>query len=483
MAARSGDPSSGTPRAGRGRARVARERSCAGRGEGLRGPGVARAGGERGARERSCAGRGEGLRGPGVARAWGERGARERSCAGRGEGLRGPGVARAGGGAGCAGEELCGARGGVTGAGGCAGGGGSGVRGRGGTRVAGLAPLPASARASARLPGPPGGAADAPTSRPDAPRPSRQPHFDDMFGVSFRDPSLLLAVTIIGVTVVLLALRNMNSRRRHTTLQDSETKYPLPLIEKEQITHNTRRFRFGLPSPDHVLGLPVGNYVHLLAKIDGVLVVRAYTPVSSDDDRGFVDLIIKIYFKNVHPNYPEGGKMTQYLENMKIGDTILFRGPTGRLFYHKPGNFSIKAYKTSEPEKKLVSHLGMIAGGTGITPMLQLIRHITKNPSDRTRMSLIFANQTEEDILVRKELEEVARTHPEQFDLWYTLDRPPVGWKYSSGYITANMIKEHLPPPGQSTLILVCGPLPLIQTTAHPNLEKLGYTKDMIFTY
>ncbi|KAF5918822.1 hypothetical protein HPG69_005860 [Diceros bicornis minor] len=270
------------------------------------------------------------------------------------------------------------------------------------------------------------------------------------------DPSLFLAITVIGVTVLLFVLKNMNSRKRPLiTLQDPETKYPLPLIEKEQINHNTWRFRFGLPSPDHVLGLPVGNYVHLLAIIDGDMVVRAYTPVSSDDDRGFVDFIVKIYFKNEHPNHPEGGKMTQYLENMKIGDTILIRGPTGRLFYH----------------------------GQGITPMLQLIRHITRNPSDKTTMSLIFANQTEEDILVRKELEEIARTHPDQFNLWYTLDRPPVGWTYSSGFITADMIKEHLPPPGKSTFILVCGPPGLIQTAAHPNLEQLGYTKDEIFTY
>lgn len=56
-------------------------------------------------------------------------------------------------------------------------------------------------------------------------------------------------------------------------------------------------------------------------------------------------------------------------------------------------------------------------------------------------------------------------------------------WKYSSGFITEDMIKEHLPLPGKSTLLLVCGPPPLIQTAVHPNLKKLGYTKDMIFTY
>uniref|UniRef100_A0A4X1TDH7 cytochrome-b5 reductase n=1 Tax=Sus scrofa TaxID=9823 RepID=A0A4X1TDH7_PIG len=81
----------------------------------------------------------------------------------------------------------------------------------------------------------------------------------------------------------------------------------------------------------------LGTSVHLLAKTDGVLVVRAYTPVSSDDDLGFVDVVIKIYFKNVHPNHPDGGKMTQNLENMKTGDTILFQGPSGCPFYHGSG--------------------------------------------------------------------------------------------------------------------------------------------------
>ena len=61
---------------------------------------------------------------------------------------------------------------------------------------------------------------------------------------------------------------------------------------------------------------------------------------------------------------------------------------------------------------------------TGITPMLQIIKAILKDPSDTTRVSLLFANQSENDILVREELEEMAEKH-DQFSLWYTLDRPP----------------------------------------------------------
>ena len=68
-------------------------------------------------------------------------------------------------------------------------------------------------------------------------------------------------------------------------------------------------------------------------------------------------LIFQIYFKNAHPNYPDGGKMTQYLDNMKIGDTILFRGPTGRLFYHGPGT----GVHTGPPTgRKIISCSGSI---------------------------------------------------------------------------------------------------------------------------
>lgn len=60
------------------------------------------------------------------------------------------------------------------------------------------------------------------------------------------------------------------------------------------MSHDTRRFRFELPSPDHVLGLPVGQHIYLSARIDGSLIIRPYTPTSSDEDKGFVELVVKV---------------------------------------------------------------------------------------------------------------------------------------------------------------------------------------------
>lgn len=68
--------------------------------------------------------------------------------------------------------------------------------------------------------------------------------------------------------------------------------------------------------------------------------------------------------------------------------------------------------------------------------MLQLVRHISKDPKDETKLSLLFANQTEKDILLRDELEQVAKEYPDQFKLWYTVDRATEGKNdYSKIYV------------------------------------------------
>ncbi|XP_029317834.1 NADH-cytochrome b5 reductase 3 [Cottoperca gobio] len=285
-------------------------------------------------------------------------------------------------------------------------------------------------------------------------------------------------------SLVNLIFRLLFSKRRPAlTLEDPNIKYALRLLDKQIVSHDTRKFRFALPSPEHILGLPIGQHIYLSAKVDGKLVVRPYTPVSSDDDKGFVDLVVKIYFKDVNPKFPEGGKLSQYLESLRVNDTIDFRGPSGLLVYKAKGVFAIQSDKKSPADTKTAKHVGMIAGGTGITPMLQLITAVMKDPKDQTVCHLLFANQTEKDILLRPELEEIQVNNPDRFKLWFTLDRAPEDWEYSQGFINEDMIKDHLPPPSDDTLILMCGPPPMIQFACNPSLDKVGHASSRRFTF
>ena len=104
----------------------------------------------------------------------------------------------------------------------------------------------------------------------------------------------------------------------------------------------------------------------------------------------------------------------------------------------------------------------MIAGGTGITPMLQIIRAALKNPLDRTKLSLIYANVNVEDILLRSELDELAKEHPDRFKVYYVLNNPPPNWKGGVGFVTKDQIERHLPPTDHNIKVLLCGPPPMI---------------------
>jgi len=306
------------------------------------------------------------------------------------------------------------------------------------------------------------------------------------------DTSTLAVIGGVGIlsVVIFILFKNKNqsnnteqSKRKNViiTLKNPDIKYSFTLAHKENVSHDTRRFRIQLPSAKHILGLPIGQHIYLTAHINGELVKRPYTPTTSDDNQGYFDLVIKIY--------PQG-KMTQYLDKLHIGHTIDVSGPSGNLIYKDNGLFDIRTRKPEPFVTRHVRQLGLIAGGTGITPMYQILNEILKEQTSIVpgecvdiKIWLLFANQTEEDILLREELEQLAALNSDRFKLWYTVDRESEEWKYSKGFISENLIKEHMPPPADDVLICICGPPPMIKFACIPNLDKLGYTEDMRYTF
>lgn len=109
------------------------------------------------------------------------------------------------------------------------------------------------------------------------------------------------------------------------------------------------------------------------------------------------------------------------------------------------------------PKKKKC--IAMIAGGTGITPMLQVIEESLNHPNDTTKFLLIFANVTEGDILLRERLEGFARSAPGRLEIRYVLEKTEglSKVKASKGYVTADLLKSLLPAPAPDMSIFVCG--------------------------
>lgn len=113
-----------------------------------------------------------------------------------------------------------------------------------------------------------------------------------------------------------------------------------------------------------------------------------------------------------------------------MGQSIRLRGPKGAFVY----------------TPNMVRHFGMVAGGTGITPMLQVIRAIVRGRAsgDKTEVDLIFANVTPQDILLKDDLDAIAK-EDSRIRVHYVLDKPPKDWTGGVGYVTGDMISVCFP--------------------------------------
>lgn len=127
------------------------------------------------------------------------------------------------------------------------------------------------------------------------------------------------------------------------------------------------------------------------------MVQRAYTPVSSASATGHIDLLIKLYLAN--ETWRNGGKMTTGFNELELGNEIEFKGPLGSFTYLERGLCRWRGV-----ERK-VNTFGMICAGSGITPILQVVREIVDGDArtgirseDLPKVWCVDSNRKEEDI-------------------------------------------------------------------------------------
>ncbi|CAO2825090.1 unnamed protein product [Amaranthus hypochondriacus] len=278
-----------------------------------------------------------------------------------------------------------------------------------------------------------------------------QSHRKEMIGIA-------VALVAVGVGTSFYFYLSKKSKFKPKCCLDPENFKEFKLVTRTQLSHNVAKFKFALPTPDSVLGLPIGQHISCRGKdANGEDVMKAYTPTTLDSDVGHFELVIKMY--------PQG-RMSHHFREMSEGDYLAVKGPKGR-FKYQPGH--VRAF-------------GMLAGGTGITPMFQVARAILENPSDTTKIHLIYANVTYEDILLKEELDSFAHNFPDQFSIFYVLNEPPEDWTEGIGFISAKMIQDHCPAPASDIQILRCGP-PAMNKAMAAHLETLGYTSEMQFQF
>jgi cytochrome-b5 reductase len=132
--------------------------------------------------------------------------------------------------------------------------------------------------------------------------------------------------------------------------------------------------------------------------------------------------------------------------------------------------------------EKQYKKVGMICGGTGITPFYQILLSASEN-KDTIEYTLIFGNRTSKDVLLRNEINNMVKEGNILLKVYYTIDKEEEGWDGLVGYVTQDKLEKYLPPPAEDTLILLCGRGKFCNKYITPMLIELGYKKDDIFKF
>lgn len=246
------------------------------------------------------------------------------------------------------------------------------------------------------------------------------------------------------------------------------------LCKKKAVSSDTSIFTFKLDHTGQTLGLPIGQ--HLMLKVPdssapNKSIIRAYTPVSETSQPGTLDLLVKIYHAT---STTPGGKMTTAIDALPLDSVVEFKGPIGKFEYRSPGVAVIGG------NQRAVSSFRMICGGSGVTPILQVLRAVMRDAADATPCVVLDGNRLEEDILCREDLDGFAAANTDRCTLVHSLTKPSEDWTGRRGRIDEELLKEFVAPENGS-IALICGP-EAMEKSAHKVLLGMGWDEsDLVF--
>ncbi|CAN5348202.1 phenylacetate-CoA oxygenase/reductase subunit PaaK [soil metagenome] len=204
-----------------------------------------------------------------------------------------------------------------------------------------------------------------------------------------------------------------------------------------------------------------GQFLTLIVNIQGKDVRRAYSLCSSP----FVDNDLAVSIKRV-----DNGLMSNWIpDNLKAGATVKVMEPMGQF--------------TTEYAKDKKRHLILFAGGSGITPMMSIIKSLLSQEPESI-VSLIYCNRNLESIIFKEELTRLETKYEGRLQNVHVLDEAPMNWQGYSGLLNHDMLLrlfERIPSWGMDrTTYLMCGPEGMMKNV-ESILDDHKIPKDKVF--
>lgn len=258
--------------------------------------------------------------------------------------------------------------------------------------------------------------------------------------------SLTVVICILGVFATLL-VRRPGSLASRTSEYDSPARAAGPKTELNQKsivltlarvqpqTRDSKTLRFIVPQEQRFLTRP-GQFLNFHWAIDGHEVVRSYSICSSPTQTGYIEIT---------PKRMPNGHVSVFLNDRALpGLQVRATGPHGHFYFDE------------HKDKRIV----LIAGGSGITPMISMLRYID-DLCLSIEVTLIYCIRTEADVIFEAELLELER-RLSKFRYVLVLSQPGPGWSGARGHLSREFIEAQISNLKTSTFFL-CGPPPMME--------------------